>query len=182
MEPKSVYTARSKADASIVQGWLESEGIKARIFDGSDAAGIFDIIDSDPLVLVDAPDFDKAAEIIAQYRKELEQSPDMANVSDEEGQFDWPMCPVCDEMRLANCQQCGVSGTEFSKEQQGTTCLSCDKMTELHYADKCKFCEHDFTGATPRERATDNRRVQIAVAGLILAFAILLISFFLATR
>jgi hypothetical protein len=188
-EPKTVFVARSKAQASIVQGWLEQEGIAARIFDGSDVAGIFDVVDSDPQIIVDADDAERAVEIIKGYQAELEQSPDMANVSDEEGQFDWPMCPVCDEMRLATCNKCQSVSNEYSTDGDIVVCLACNEETTIAYAEKCKFCDHDFTGVTPDNvsladssmEATNTNRVLVLVAGLIVLFAILAVWYQMAT-
>ncbi len=186
-EPKTVYFARSKTEASIVKGWLEQEGIQARIFDGSDVAGIFDVIDSDPQIIVDEKDAEAAVKIIKNYQAELQQTPDMANVSDDEGQFDWPLCPVCDELRLATCDKCDVTSNEFSIEGDKVVCLECNDETSLTYMDKCKFCDHDFTGATPDNvalsesslDATNSNRAILLVCGLLVLFTILAVWFFI---
>lgn len=190
MEPKTVYYARSKTEASIVRGWLEQEGIQAQVFDGADVAGIFDVVDSDPQIIVDESDAEKAKEIIASYQHELQQSPDMANVSDAEGQFDWPLCPVCDEMRLAACDQCGQMGSEFSTDESDQAnqviCLACNNPTTISFVDNCRFCDHDFTGSTPdnvsmsdtmRDDGTSTGRVMVLVLGLLALVAILTIWF-----
>jgi len=190
-QPTTVYTARSKTEASIVQGWLQQEGIKARVFDGSDVAGIFDVIDSDPQIIVDASDAEQATEIIKGFQAELQQAPDMANVSDAEGQFDWPICPVCDEMRLAACDACQATSSEYSTDGDQVVCLACNDVTTITYADKCKFCDHDYTGATPDnvtiaessiEAATNTNRVLLLVGGMILLFILMTIWFVLATQ
>ena len=195
MEPRPVYKARNSAEASIVQGWLESEGIEAHVFNGEMQGGAFEIIESDPLVLVNEEDFSQAEEIVRRYRTELEQAPDMSRVSDAEGQFDWPICPMCDELRPARCDQCEALGSEFSTEenesgQSQVICLACSQVTTIRYVDKCQYCDHDFLAAadtgsptdTPSAAPVNNNRVMILVGGFVLLVLLLAGWFFMATR
>ena len=194
MDPRNVHTARSNAEAEIIKGWLEQQGIQARIFNGEMAGGAFDIIESDPQVIVNSDDYERALKIIDDFRAELELSPDMSNVSDAEGQFNWPMCPVCDEMRLALCDQCNMIGSEFSTDESAggiqVICLECNAQTTITFVDKCKFCEHDFTGETPdivslkdsSMESTNTNRVILLLFGLLVLLVVLTIWFVIATR
>lgn len=192
MDPKVVHTARSNTEAEIIKSWLEQQGITAKIFNGEMNSGAFEIIETDPQVIVNADDFDRAKEVIEDFKHELEQTSDMSDVSDAEGQFDWPMCPVCDEMRLARCEKCNTIGSEFSTEESTDAnhvfCLDCNAVTTIVFVDKCKFCDHDFTGATPMRvsiaeaEATNINRVLILVGGLLVLILILAAWFIMTTQ
>ncbi len=189
MEPKVVHNARSNTEAEIIKSWLEQQGIPAKVFNGEMSGGAFEIIETDPQVLVSEEDFDRALSVIEDFRAELEQTPDMSRVSDAEGQFDWPLCPVCDEMRLARCDQCNEVSSEFSTDESSDEkhmiCLACNQSTTLSMLDQCQFCDHDFTGNTPdnvaladvSSDATNTNRVLLLVAGMIVLFIILTIWF-----
>ena len=106
MDPKVVHTAETNTEAEILKGWLDQEGIKASIFNGEMNSGAFEIIETDPQVLVHVDDYDRAMEVVKTFLEEMANQPDLSDMSDAEGQFDWPMCPVCDELRLARCEGC----------------------------------------------------------------------------
>ena len=194
MDPKVAHTAKNNSEAEIIKSWLEQQGIKATVFNGEMNSGAFEIIESDPQVVVNADDYDRAIEVIAEFKNELEQMPDMSNVSDAEGQFDWPMCPVCDEMRLARCEKCDHIGSEFSTEESDEAnqliCLECNEKTTIEFVVHCKFCEHDFTGSTPDNisiaetsmESANKNRVLLLVTGMIILFVALAIWFIITTQ
>ncbi len=183
MDPRTVYQARNTTEASLVQGWLKEAGIEAQIFNGEMQGGAFEIIETDPEVIVHVDDYERAREVVEEFLEELQQATDMSAVSDAEGQFDWPMCPGCDELRSARCDNCSVVGTEFSteKSEDGETviCLACSEATLIHLVDQCQFCGHDFTETVvdkPVEHGMDavnSHRVAILVVGLIILLGVL---------
>ena len=160
------------------QNWLLDAGIKARTFD--DEGGIIEFTESEPQVLVDEADYERAHEVVMQYVAELQNENSMDAVSDAEGQFDWPICPICDELRPAKCLKCERVSTEFSTDesdgQDKIICIACSQETEIELAERCNYCEHDFstddstlrleTGNEPRD--ADGGRVMIVVGILVL--------------
>jgi predicted RNA-binding Zn-ribbon protein involved in translation (DUF1610 family) len=194
MEPRIVHTARSNAEAEIIKTWLQQQGIQASIFNGEMNSGAFEIVETDPQVIVAAEDYERALEVIDDFRNELEQPADMSRVSDAEGQFDWPLCPICDEMRLARCQKCETVSSEFSTDESGdhdsVICLHCNEPTSIAFVDQCRFCDHDFTSEATRHvptahaaaEAANANRVLLLVAGLVLLFVVLAIWFVTAMR
>lgn len=187
MDPKVVHTAQNNTEAEILKGWLEEQGIQAKVVNGEMNSGAFEIIETDPQVIVNAEDWDKATEIVAAFQQEMSQQPDMSELSDAEGQFDWPMCPVCDELRLARCEGCGKISNEFAAEDSQSKdhvfCPQCDETSRITFLDLCKYCEHDFTGATPNKVAmtdvdsTNVNRVFILVGSLAVLILVLTIWF-----
>ncbi len=187
MDPKVVHTAQNNTEAEILKGWLEQQGIQAKVFNGEMNGGAFEIIETDPQVIVNAEDWEKAKEIVASFQEEMSQQPDMSELSDAEGQFDWPMCPVCDELRLARCDRCGKISNEFAAEDSQKLdrvfCPQCDEPSNIAFLDLCKYCEHDFTGATPNTVAmtdvdsTNVNRVFILVGSLAALILVLTIWF-----
>ena len=177
MDPKVVHTAETNTEAEILKGWLEQEGIKATIFNGEMNSGAFEIIETDPQVLVQVDDYDRAVDVVKTFVEEMANQPDLSDMSDAEGQFDWPMCPVCDELRLARCEGCEQDSNEFSSLDASNAstafCPRCDAVNPILFLDHCKFCQHDFTGSTPEQismsdvESTNVNRVVILVASLM---------------
>lgn len=195
MDPRTVYFARTSAEASIVQNWLESAGIEARTFSGEVAGGAFEFVESEPQVIVNADDYDKAMEVVEQYKEELKNENDMADVSDAEGQFDWPICPICDELRYATCEKCGAEGSEFSTDEcengAKATCLACSEETKIALLDTCKFCQHDFEADDNQSdfqspfqssESVDSNRVMLLLIGFAVLVVILAAWFIFATN
>ncbi len=188
-EPKIVYRARSSADATALQKWLEDAGIEARVNEGLKGGGALDFgVQTDPEVVVADEDYEAARQVVAQYEDELHRPTDMSEMSDAEGQFDWPFCPQCDELRHATCQACGHVGSDFRAgdsdggDQAESLCLTCGKPTRIVYLDTCKFCGHDFeresrSAAAAHADSTqmDTSRAMILVAGLVLVAVILVV-------
>lgn len=176
MDPKVVHTAETNTEAEILKGWLDQEGIKASIFNGEMNSGAFEIIETDPQVLVHVDDYDRAMEVVKTFLEEMANQPDLSDMSDAEGQFDWPMCPVCDELRLARCEGCKQNSNEFSNLDSSSGdrafCPRCDAVNAIEFLDHCKFCQHDFTGGTPVQismadvESTNVNRVIILIASL----------------
>ena len=183
MDPKVVHTAETNTEAEILKGWLDQEGIKASIFNGEMNRGAFEIIETDPQVLVHVDDYDRAMEVVKTFLEEMANQPDLSDMSDAEGQFDWPMCPVCDELRLARCEGCKQNSNEFSNLDSSSGdrafCPRCDAVNAIEFLDHCKFCQHDFTGATPVQismadvESTNVNRVITLIASLAALILIL---------
>ena len=183
MDPKVVHTAETNTEAEILKGWLDQEGIKASIFNGEMNSGAFEIIETDPQVLVHVDDYDRAMEVVKTFLEEMANQPDLSDMSDAEGQFDWPMCPVCDELRLARCEGCKQNSNEFSNLDSSSGdrafCPRCDAVNPIEFLDHCKFCQHDFTGGTPVQismadvESTNVNRVIILIASLAALILIL---------
>jgi hypothetical protein len=168
MDPKPVYHARNSAEATMVQHWLEDAGIKATVLGGEMQGGAFEIVEADPVVIVAGEDFESAVAAIEKFREELQSGTSLDEMSEAEGQFDWPMCPQCDELREATCNNCQKTSNEFSEEitDEGrqTFCLACSEAVEITYSDLCRFCQHDFTASHTRDvSATDPAASEISV-------------------
>ena len=183
MDPRVVYTAETNTEAEILKGWLEQQGIKASIFNGEMSSGAFEIIETDPQVLVHVDDYDRAVDVVETFVEEMANQPDLSDMSDAEGQFDWPMCPVCDALRLARCGGCQQNSNEFSNldTSSGNTafCPRCDAVHPIEFLDHCEYCQHDFTGSTPEQismsdvESTNVNRVVILIAGMVLLVLII---------
>ncbi len=191
MDLKPVYFAHNSTAATVVQHALQDAGIDSRILGGELQGGALDIVESNPVVVVAAENFDEARQVIEQFRLELQSGHDLAEMSDAEGQFNWPLCPQCDELREATCTICQTTSNEFSAEVNGDElvvfCLACSQQVEVSFADRCRYCMHDFTAA---DSAADNEsgsaktlpaanhgRAIMVVGGLGLLFVILAIWF-----
>lgn len=109
-----------------------------------------------PTVAVDELQYDKARQIVEEYEAMMQKGGDVADITDIEGQFDWPICPVCDELREMTCIKCNYSGSEFVESTQGSPdehaaaipmmmCRQCEATSPLALHSICRFCKHDFT-------------------------------------
>jgi hypothetical protein len=184
MDPKPVYFARTTTEASLARNWLEQAGIASRVVGGESQSGALEIIESDPVVFVSAEDVERAQVALSEFHAQLESGTGLDEMHDAEGQFDWPLCPQCDELRQATCTACGKSGSEFSAETaDGETriwCLACGQHAVVEFADRCPWCQHDFAAAEsgadgdsePDTHAVVNStRVILLVAGMVLILA-----------
>lgn len=154
-EPRVVFRASNPTQASLVQNWLEDDGIHATVVGGEAAGGAFELVEVDPIVYVDASDLEKATESIKEFLASLATSNNLDEMSEAEGQFDWPMCPQCDELREAQCLHCQEISTEFSVDDaqadRSITCLKCSEITEIRLQDRCRYCQHDFVAAEQQQ-------------------------------
>ena len=190
MEPVPVYHAHNSTEATMVQHWLEEHGVPSRVIGGEMQAGVFDVIEADPIVIVAPEDLERAQAALEQFRQQLQSGMSLADLSDEEGQFDWPICPQCDELREATCQECDTTSSEFSTQTtdggEEITCLACSQVVEISLADTCRFCMHDFTQVVtesnptfgPSDAPVNNSRVMVVIAALV-ALAVLIGVWFL---
>lgn len=148
MEPVPVFRATSSSQASLVQNWLEDSGIESTLLGGEMQSGAFDIVQSDPVVLVAAEDYERAMQTLEEYQTAVRSGKNLENMSEEEGLFGWPICPQCDELQEATCSECGQTSSEFTvdvvNETSKTRCLRCGKEAELTPSATCRFCQHDF--------------------------------------
>ncbi len=149
MDPVPVFRATSSSQAALVQNWLEDSGIESTLLGGEMQSGAFDIIESDPVVLVAAEDYDRALQSLEEYKIVIRSRKNLDDMSEEEGLFGWPICPQCDELQEATCSKCGQTSSEFTvdviNEVSKTTCLRCHEETELTPSSTCRFCQHDFS-------------------------------------
>lgn len=101
---KLVYEARDAAEAQLVQGFLEAEMIRAVVQSGALGAVLGEVAGSPeslPGVWVDDPDFDRAREIVDQFKS--------GAFSDTSSGGDWT-CPNCNEVlggQFTTCWHCG---------------------------------------------------------------------------
>ena len=122
MATRIVYHASNSTEATVLQGWLKDSGIEDFVL--NDQVGAFDLgLVTDPQVTVDEKDYEKASAIAQAYEAELKKETDMSVVTDAEGQFDWPICPQCDELRHAICSNCKTTGSEFATDDTGCICF-----------------------------------------------------------
>ena len=149
MDPVPVFRANSSSQAQLVQNWLEDSGIESSVLGGEMQGGAFDIIESDPVVLVAAEDLERATKCLEEYKDVVRSGKNLEDMSEEEGLFGWPICPMCDELQEATCSECGQTSSEFTvdviEEVSSTRCLRCGKETELTPVDTCRYCQHDFS-------------------------------------
>ncbi len=194
MDPKTVYYARNPIEAKMVQSFLTEAGIESVILGGGEQAGLFDMGDVEPVIMVAPDDVERAEAAIAQFREESQTENNLADVSDAEGQFNWPICPQCDELRDATCNQCQTTSTEFSADLAGedlhVVCLACHEQVAVTFADRCRYCMHDFAAAESMdpespgsdfEPAVSNGRAVLLVAAIGLLILVMAIWFALST-
>ncbi len=180
MGTRVIYHAQNSTEANVLQGWLKEAGIDAHIF--NEEPGVFDLgMETAPQITVDETDYEKAATIVQLYEEQLKKETDMSVVSDAEGQFDWPICPQCDELRYATCGNCQTIGSEFAANDADdgprTICLACSQPTEIEFVDLCKFCGHNFAMHTEDQHDlaagsehVNNSRVIVVIAVLVVLF------------
>lgn len=177
MEPVPVFRANSTSQAQLVQNWLEDSGIESSVLGGEMQGGAFDIIEADPVVLVAAEDLERATKCLEEYKDAVRSGKNLEDMSEEEGLFGWPLCPMCDELQEATCSECGQTSSEFTvdvvNDVSTTRCLRCGKETELTPVDICRFCQHNFAeanniAATDSEHETAGGMQQQANSGRVL--------------
>ncbi len=184
MDPTPVYYARSNSEATMVLHWLEEAGIRATVMGGEAQGGAFEIIESNPVVFVNGDDRERAEQSVAAFREQLQSSVGLDEMSEAEGQFNWPICPICDELREATCGSCGKTGSEFSaevgEEELIVYCLACGQQAPVEFAERCRYCQHDFTedqaGLTPSGTA-DSAEPVVNVARAMFLIVILAVVF-----
>lgn len=194
MDPKPVFYARNPIEASMVQNFLKEADIESVVLGGGEQSGLFDMADVEPVVMVAPDDVERAEAAIAQFREESQSDNNLADLSDAEGQFNWPICPQCDELRDATCNQCQTTSNEFSADLAGedlhVVCLACNEHVEVTFADHCRFCMHDFAAAESMdpestgsdfESAVSNGRAVLLVAAIGLLILVMAIWFALST-
>jgi Putative prokaryotic signal transducing protein len=184
MEPVPIFRANSAAQARLVQNWLEDNGIPSTLVgaDG-DSAGLFEIVEADPIVIVAGEDYERAAAALEDYATSVRSEENLSRMSEEEGQFGWPICPTCDELRQATCGKCGYKGSEYDVQvsEAGTLirCMKCNELTSIVQAETCPFCQHVFgeelqpAEESTQEVVTNTNRVLILMIGIALTIAIL---------
>jgi hypothetical protein len=181
MEFRPVFHARNAAEAALVCNWLEDAGIKSNVIGGHQQSGALEVVEADPIVVVASEDLEQAENAIREFRELTSKAP-VESVSDAEGQFDWPLCPVCDELRQATCDNCQVTSSEFATEriddQISTICLACKQQVTITFVDKCRYCQHQFDEdeSAPAEgrEATNIGRVLLLLGGLAALFLVLI--------
>ena len=99
---KVVFVTDNQSEIRIVQELFREKGIESTLSNKTLSQGSED----NPLEIlvhqleVAEADFERAGQIVDNY--ETTESMPLA-ISDAEGQFDWPICPQCDELQQAIC-------------------------------------------------------------------------------
>jgi hypothetical protein len=73
-EPVEVYSTFSPAEAEIIRGMLDGEGIQARV--GGEAQGAFAGATPEVTVMVHGTDADRARQLILDHQKTAAETPD----------------------------------------------------------------------------------------------------------
>ena len=183
MEPVPVFRANSAAQARLVQNWLEDNGIHSTLVGAEpDAAGLFEIVEADPIVVVAEEDYEKAAAAIEEYSSSVRSEENLKQMKEEEGLFGWPLCPTCDELRPATCEKCGYTGSEYDIQanDEGTLirCMKCNSFTTIRQVDTCPWCQHEFRESAQvsekyaPEAHANSHRVILMIIGILATIAI----------
>ena len=163
MPQKTVYRARNIAEATIVKSILDDAGIKSQLLNDSLRSALGELTNNEasaPQLVVDEAHYDEARQLVRDYEVSL-QSDVEPDITDIEGQFDWPICPDCDELREMTCPACDYSGPEFTEFAEGSQeedeasamdsdfpimiCSRCQHKTALSLNPTCRFCKHEFS-------------------------------------
>ena len=129
---KRVYTARDPADAHLVRGMLESNGIKA-IVQGEalwSARGELPLTaESAPSVWASGEDYERARALIEDYERTIDPSR-CANCGHQLGESPPSICPQCGQDNSTPepwiCPQCGEA-----IDGQFSECWRCAGVDEL---------------------------------------------------
>lgn len=181
MTPRPVYHAHNATEATLIHNWLSEAGIESRILGGETQAGAFDLVETNPVIIVSEDDVERAQAAIRQFHAELQTNGELEEMSDAEGQFNWPICPQCDELREATCQQCNKTSTEFSAEVDEQDlqvfCLACGSPVSVDFSDHCRYCQFDFAAeeaaagdpdmALPAETSPGRALAVVIILGLL---------------
>ena len=190
-EPTIIYSAASVQQAYLLKGLLEDRGIAAWVVnDAMQIAG-----GELPLgwtaaakVVVGLDDAEEGRHLAEEFdRRSASGDFTAAPPTDTQPQqwADWPLCPVCRELRSARCPTCEISAHDFPFADLRSTpdgdrvllfCPDCDDHFLPQWYRLCARCGHDFgsglvVSADRAPRQWDVRSVSV-VAAMLAAVAL----------